>query len=393
MPFCIGEAPRRVLSNLAPTDYVLDGIQYTSVEQGFQAEKALRAGYVGLAEKIMANDNPREAKELGKQVPKAFCEGAQWCGAGGQEALEVMLRHMLAKYEQCLAAQQALLETGSAYLVETTQNDFWGAGFDHREFQRDRSLGVEPLRHPGGNWTGLLTMRVRERLNWRKEKAAWEAEFEAPPPQPAEPPVKEPKQPAKPPKEEKPKAPPASAEKGRGRVCKECKRRVCRCAKGSRALGELQLAAGTPVNVRRGPAPTGSRDSSVENIPETPDSAAKHREIVMRFKEKLRRHRAGDGKRATSSPDPSEEVAPKNARRSREAEAPKEALAEPQDAGLAGQKAPKKKAPNKKAKPAAKVADNAPADKPPAEKDQPAAEAATDAPMEEAGPVAEAPTE
>jgi len=230
-------------------------------------------------------------------------------------------------------------------------------------------------------------MRVRERLSWAKERAAWEAEFEAPPPQPVDPPAKEPKRSARP-QEEEAKAPPASAEKGRGRICKECRRRVCRCARGSRPLGGLQLVAGTPANKRKGPAPTGSRDSSTENIPDTPGSATSQRDTVRRFKEQLRKQRTGDGKRATSSPDPSEEVAPKNARRSQEAEVPKEARAEPQDAGLAGQKATKKKA-----KPAAKVAGNAPAEKPPAEKDQPAAEAATDAPMEEAGPVAEAPAE
>lgn len=136
--------PYYEFTNFAPFPVDLDGKNWPTSEHYFQAQK--HAGS-SLEEKIRQAAEPREAFKLGRsRKPRP-----DWAKVKDI----VMYRAVRAKFTQYANLAQLLLSTGSAELVEHTENDnYWGDGGD----------GL------GKNMLGCILMLVREELRHAEGK-------------------------------------------------------------------------------------------------------------------------------------------------------------------------------------------------------------------------------
>jgi ribA/ribD-fused uncharacterized protein len=130
--------PHRCLSNFYPSPFFADGVLWTTVEHYFQAQKFY--GH-SLYKDIRDAESPAEAKRLGRL--RGMREDWDAVRDG------VMLEGLRAKFDQCLALRDVLLDTGDARLIEAAKRDYyWGEGADGS----------------GRNMLGELLMRVRGEL-------------------------------------------------------------------------------------------------------------------------------------------------------------------------------------------------------------------------------------
>ena len=56
------------LSNWYPSDFTVNGINFSSMEQYMMYQKALRFGDTKIADKILATDDVAKIKKLGREV-------------------------------------------------------------------------------------------------------------------------------------------------------------------------------------------------------------------------------------------------------------------------------------------------------------------------------------
>ena len=108
------------LSNFYPISYTLeshDDILYKSVEHGFQSEKAIN---IEDRNRIIEQKTPGLAKRLGKNIK---CK-PQW----DEIKLEIMKKHVLAKFQQNDYIKKKLISTNNIILIEgnTWHDNFWG---------------------------------------------------------------------------------------------------------------------------------------------------------------------------------------------------------------------------------------------------------------------------
>ena len=142
------------LSNWYMSDFEVDGVRYSSLEQYMMHMKAILFGDVKTAEKIMATKDPSEIKALGRSV--APFDSTIWAG----RAQIIVYRGLLAKFGQDKRLARMLEATGDAMLVECAGNDkVWACG---------RTMD-DPRRHDialwrGKNLLGFTLMEVRGQL-------------------------------------------------------------------------------------------------------------------------------------------------------------------------------------------------------------------------------------
>ena len=124
---------------------------YNCVEQYFCAQKAAYFNDHYAKEKIMNTTDPAVQKRVNIEGFNA----EQWKG----EALEIMKRGLLLKFEQNHAVRNFLLSTGNKLLCEASSRDsYWGAGIGINDPRiQNTSLW-------GQNNLGKLLMSVREEL-------------------------------------------------------------------------------------------------------------------------------------------------------------------------------------------------------------------------------------
>lgn len=134
----------RWLSNFYPSDVVLDGLIYPSVEHAFQAAKTEDARDRRVVQKA---PTPGAAKKLGRKVTLR----SDWENAKQGVMLD-LLRQKFGQGE----LHDLLLGTDDAQLVE---GNWWG----------DRYWGV--VDGMGSNHLGRLLMQVREELRIQRLKA------------------------------------------------------------------------------------------------------------------------------------------------------------------------------------------------------------------------------
>lgn len=130
----------------------IGGIHYGCCEQFMMVEKARAFGDTETANAIMATQNPRKQKALGRQV-RGF-DPDIWNGL----CRDIVYRGNLAKYQQNPLLQDWLLATGDRTIAEASPADLiWGIGLavDHPDAR-------SPDRWPGKNWLGIAIMKVRE---------------------------------------------------------------------------------------------------------------------------------------------------------------------------------------------------------------------------------------
>ena len=134
--------------------FTVDGIDYGCAEQWMMAQKAVLFGDAEALKKILATQDPRQHKALGRQV-RGFV-GAVW----ERERFGIVVAGNRAKFGQDEELKQTLLATGDKVLVEASPYDrIWGIGL-----RADDPRVHDPERWRGQNLLGQALMQVREEL-------------------------------------------------------------------------------------------------------------------------------------------------------------------------------------------------------------------------------------
>jgi ribA/ribD-fused uncharacterized protein len=141
-------------SNWTKAKFIYKGIQFTSSEQAMMFEKAMTFDDTEVATQILATNDVKLQKELGRAV-KGY-DGKVWDAIREEVVYEILL----AKFGQNANLKEALFATGETTLVEASPFDnVWGIGL--RE--------TDPDIEDEANWKGLNLLgkcltRVRETL-------------------------------------------------------------------------------------------------------------------------------------------------------------------------------------------------------------------------------------
>lgn len=132
------------LSNWYLSEFEVNGIQYSSMEQYMMYQKAVLFNDSDIAEQILGTSNVGKIKALGRAV-KNYNE-RMW---SGQRQI-IVYNGLLEKFSQNTALKEQLLATGQSILAEcAVQDRIWGIGlsmkddkrFDINEWQGQNLLG------------------------------------------------------------------------------------------------------------------------------------------------------------------------------------------------------------------------------------------------------------
>lgn len=148
------EEENGVFSNWYLSDFEVDGVKYTSLEQYMMHQKAVRFHDDEIAAEIMATDDVAVIKGLGRKV-RNF-DGSYWNGV----RQVVVYRGLLAKFGQNEELKRMLLDTGDELMAECSVSDrIWGNGLSMHD---ERRFDVGEWN--GQNLMGYNLMLVREEL-------------------------------------------------------------------------------------------------------------------------------------------------------------------------------------------------------------------------------------
>ncbi len=132
--------------------FEIDQIGFNSAEQYMMYSKAMLFDNKTIAEKILRTDDPRQQKELGRQVMNF--DPATW----DRNAFEIVYRGNSAKFSQNENLKKFLLDTGDKSLVEASPSDIiWGIGLSETDENR-----FDRTKWKGTNWLGEALICVRE---------------------------------------------------------------------------------------------------------------------------------------------------------------------------------------------------------------------------------------
>ena len=142
------------LSNWFLSDFRLDGISFTSMEQFMMYRKALCFHDQAIAKQILSIDDVARIKELGRLV--SGYDDRIWSGI----RQIIVYEGLLAKFSQNTDLRKNLLDTGDALLAECAVRDrIWGIGLSMTDPKR-----LEPAQWKGQNLLGYALMMARERI-------------------------------------------------------------------------------------------------------------------------------------------------------------------------------------------------------------------------------------
>lgn len=143
------------LSNWYPSDFTVNGINFSSMEQYMMYQKALRFGDTKIADKILVTDDVAKIKKLGREVQRY--DDSVWNGV----RQIIVYEGLTAKFSQNEDLKAKLLETKDVILAECAVRDkIWGIGLsmtDEKRFDKDKWKGQ--------NLLGYALMLVREHLS------------------------------------------------------------------------------------------------------------------------------------------------------------------------------------------------------------------------------------
>ena len=143
------------LSNWYPSDFTVNGISFSSMEQYMMYQKALRFGDTKIADKILATDDVAKIKKLGREVQGY--DDSVWNGV----RQIIVYEGLTAKFSQNEDLKAKLLETKDVILAECAVRDkIWGIGLsitDEKRFDKDKWKGQNLLVY--------ALMLVREHLS------------------------------------------------------------------------------------------------------------------------------------------------------------------------------------------------------------------------------------
>ena len=152
--FHLPQEPYGFLSNWYLSQFDLDGVHYSSMEQYIMYQKCVLFGDQATAKKVLLTDVPSEQQKLGK-LCSGYINGV-WAGA--RQA--IAMRGLLAKFSQNADLKEQLLNTSEAYLVECAHSDkIWACGIRLTESER-----FDATKWTGQNILGFALMEVRRML-------------------------------------------------------------------------------------------------------------------------------------------------------------------------------------------------------------------------------------
>ncbi len=140
--------------------FTVDGVEYHTAEQYMMAQKAQLMGDPDTYQKILAAQEPKEYKSLGRNVqhfdPKLW-DMAKYA---------VVLKGNLAKFSQNPAFREFLDSTGDSVIVEASPFDaIWGV-----KLRLGNPALLDPNQWQGQNLLGFALMETRDILRERKQK-------------------------------------------------------------------------------------------------------------------------------------------------------------------------------------------------------------------------------
>lgn len=142
------------LSNWYLSRFVVNGVQFSSMEQYMMYQKAVCFGDSSIAAQILETDDVSLIKALGRSV--AGYDDNHWSGI----RQIVVYQGLYEKFSQNEELKSQLLQTGSAILAECAVKDrIWGIGLSMKDPDR-----LERAKWRGQNLLGYALMMVRERL-------------------------------------------------------------------------------------------------------------------------------------------------------------------------------------------------------------------------------------
>lgn len=132
--------------------YELNGFAYTTAEQGMMHGKALLFGDEEVGAQILATNDARRIKQLGRKV-RGFNE-KEW----KRNRETIVYQNNLAKFTQNEGMKDVLMSTKGSLLVEAAPNDrIWGIGL-----REEVAKKTSPAQWKGLNLLGKILTRVRE---------------------------------------------------------------------------------------------------------------------------------------------------------------------------------------------------------------------------------------
>lgn len=140
------------LSNWYLSEFIIDDITFSSMEQYMMYEKAILFHDQETAEKILQTDNVAEIKALGRTVQNF--DDTVW----GQSREEIVYKGVFEKFRQNPELKKRLERTGEEVIAECAVKDrIWGIGLSMKDEDR---FCVD--RWKGQNLLGKILMDVRK---------------------------------------------------------------------------------------------------------------------------------------------------------------------------------------------------------------------------------------
>lgn len=142
------------LSNWYHSDFKVNEVKYSSMEQFMMYKKAIRFQDIEKAQQILSTNDVALIKEYGRQV-KGYNDSI-WCGIRQM----VVYQGLLAKFSQNNILCNKLLQTQNDILAECAVKDrVWGIGLSMKDPER-----LDLAKWRGQNLLGYTLMMVREEL-------------------------------------------------------------------------------------------------------------------------------------------------------------------------------------------------------------------------------------
>lgn len=142
------------LSQWWQVEFILDGVRFLSAEHYMMWRKAMLFGDAATAERIIATNEPRDVKKLGRQV--ADFDETTW----DTVRYEAVVAGNFAKFSQNVGLRDYLCATGDQVIVEASPVDpVWGIGL-----AADDPRAANPAQWEGLNLLGFALMDVRSAL-------------------------------------------------------------------------------------------------------------------------------------------------------------------------------------------------------------------------------------
>lgn len=142
------------LSNWYLTDFVVDNIKFSSIEQFMMYKKAVCFSDREIAESILKTSDVGKIKELGRQV-SGYQENI-WNGV----RQIIVYKGLIEKFSQNAMLKEQLKETKDSVLAECAVKDrIWGIGLSMNDPKR-----MDINQWKGQNLLGYALMMVREKL-------------------------------------------------------------------------------------------------------------------------------------------------------------------------------------------------------------------------------------